>query len=88
MCRENPGLIASAGIRLRIWSMLLLGPNEQLSEAGTESLPEPEQPCEEQQVLAADVPRTRAYVQLFQTKEAQKALTTILQTFCLKHNVQ
>lgn len=61
--RDNPGLIASAGMRIRIWSLLLLGSAHAVSE--TTDLQPPEKSCGEQHVLEADVKRTRADIEIF-----------------------
>jgi hypothetical protein len=44
-------------------------------------------PCEEQQVLDADVLRTRADIEIFRTKEWRQVLCDVLQNFCLSHDV-
>lgn len=62
LCRDNPGLIASAGLRIRIWSILLLGGVCVEDDAG---LMNPYEPCGEMQVLEADVRRTRSAVDDF-----------------------
>jgi hypothetical protein len=85
LCRENPGLIASAGLRLKTWSVLLLGSSEctDIIEF-PETMPE----CAEQHVLEADVPRTRAEIPLLKTPEVRQSIQLILQKFCVDHNIQ
>lgn len=80
------GLIASAGLRIKIWSLLLLGETSckslELVEFGKGQI------CREQQVLEADVPRTRGDMEEFRTSEYRKVLFDILHSFCLKHDIQ
>jgi hypothetical protein len=55
LCRDFPGLIATTGLRIRIWSLLLLGPDgNHESNHATEDIPMPSKRCLEQQVLEAD----------------------------------
>jgi hypothetical protein len=54
LCRDFPGLIASTGLRARIWSLLLLGPDAHVNSENTANLPIPEYRCLEQHVLEAD----------------------------------
>lgn len=93
LCRDNPGLIASAGLRSKVWTLLLLGSSmgngkayETLSTKGITKLPD--RNCEEQHVLEADVHRTRADVEAFTSSEMRGLLKLILQKFCLSHSVQ
>ena len=87
LCRENPGLIASAGLRSKVWSLLLLGNNNSaISEQPRIEAPVSE--CDEQQVLEADVHRTRAEVENFRSQSWREALKNILQRFCLVHGIQ
>lgn len=86
LCRENPGLIASAGLRIKIWTLLLLGSasaNDLNKDIGAT-----EKDCDEQQVLDADVHRTRADVEDFRTTAWRLAVRNILKKFCLSHSVQ
>ena len=85
LCRDHPGLIATAGLRVRIWSLLLLG-NVDIRD--TEYVEAPTEACMEQQVLDADVRRTRGDVEIFRSPEYQALLSTLLQGFCIKHSVQ
>lgn len=85
LCRDHPGLIATAGLRVRIWSLLLLGDTD---IRDSEQAPVPETLCAEQQVLEADVRRTRGDVEQFRSDRYQEVLTRILQGFCVKHNVE
>jgi hypothetical protein len=103
LCRDNPGLIASAGLRIRIWSILLLGGVVVEEDAG---LMNPYEPCGEMQVLEADVRRTRSGIDDFRylseipkpnnivyfshisrSSSWRRGLTDILQVFCLTHSV-
>ena len=93
ICLENPGVIASAGIRIRVWSLLLLGTiSYDTSSASFHhdlSLEEiPNESCDEQHVLEADVKRTRADMDEFRSTAYRQVITIILQSFCLKHNIQ
>lgn len=86
ICLQNPGIIAnSGGLRVRIWSLLLLG-NEG-GEGNKEELGTPETRCGEQQVLDADVRRTRADMEEFRRPAWRKSLSDVLQTFCLMHHI-
>lgn len=85
LCLETPGLIASAGIRIRIWTLLLLGINNNVSNVDIQL---PLKPCDEQHVLEADVRRTRADMEEFRSTAYRHCITTILQSFCLKHSIQ
>jgi hypothetical protein len=86
LCRENPGLIATAGLRIKIWTLLLLGST--VSTDLNKDVALPEKDCEEQQVLDADVHRTRADVEEFRSTAWRQAVRHILQRFCLSHSVQ
>jgi hypothetical protein len=86
LCGENPGLIASAGLRIRIWTLLLLG-----STSSTElnkDISSAEKVCDEQQVLDADVHRTRADVEEFRSSAWRATIRNILQKFCFNHGIQ
>lgn len=85
LCRDNPGLIASAGLRLKAWSVLLLGSIEMPHQ---HDVSEPTKDCDEQHVLEADVPRTRAEVALLRSEEMRKSIRLILQKFCVDHEIQ
>jgi hypothetical protein len=85
LCRDNPGLIATSSLRVRIWSLLLLG---DVAIRDSERAPQADGPCMEQQVLDADVRRTRGDMQTFRSADYQALLLAILQGFCCKHNVQ
>lgn len=87
LCRENPGLIATAGLRIKIWTLLLLGNATSTVELNRD-IHEPEHDCDEQQVLDADVHRTRADVEEFRSTAWRQAVRTILQKFCVTHGVQ
>jgi hypothetical protein len=86
LCRENPGLIASAGLRIKIWTLILLGNTSGFNL--NKDIPEAEADCEEQQVLDADVPRTRSDVEDFRSTAWRHAVKVILQKFCVSHGVQ
>eukprot|EP01041_Mallomonas_annulata_P002101 gene2101-4106_t len=85
LCRDNPGLIATAGLRIRIWTLLLLG--ETNFDENLE-LQDQVEPCEEQHVLEADVKRTRADMEVFRSTSWRQAVMKILQVFCISHKVQ
>lgn len=52
LCRDYPGIIATTGLRIRIWTLLLLGPDYR---PGTDDdISMPDRPCDEQHVLEAD----------------------------------
>ena len=75
LCRDHPGIISTTGLRLRIWSLLLLGQDDISNEHGiiiihyyhhtlllsyfVASFITTTEKCDEQQVLEADVRRTR-----------------------------
>lgn len=86
LCKENPGLIATAGLRIKIWTLLLLGNTSSIDLDKDVTMPEVD--CEEQQVLDADVPRTRSDVEEFRTSSWRLSLKTILQKFCVSHGIQ
>lgn len=109
LCRSHPGLIASAGLRLKTWSILLLGvvPGSSSSNGSgngnnnssnkdelldqeflKQDIVDPIEPCGEQHVLEADVPRTRAENELFRQSDVRNYIRIILQTFCLDHCIQ
>lgn len=48
----------------------------------------PTQPCLEQQVLEADIPRTRSDHEYFKRSTSKTLLKSILQKFCLDYNIQ
>ena len=87
LCRSHPGLIASAGLRLKTWSTLLLGSDIDESEL-QKDLIDPVEPCGEQHVLEADVHRTRAEIEYFRSTETREFIRIILQKFCLDHDIQ
>lgn len=88
LCLETPGLIASAGTRTKIWTLLLLGNNNSNSEGFNIDIQLPIEPCDEQHVLEADVRRTRAELEEFRSTSYRHTITSILQSFCLKHSIQ
>lgn len=62
ICSDNPGLIASAGLRNKIWTILLLGSSVVQEDSG---LVNSYEPCGEMNVLEADVQRTRSSIDIF-----------------------
>jgi hypothetical protein len=86
LCRENPGLIATAGLRIKIWTLLLLGSSSHYDL--NKDILSPTESCLEQQVLDADVHRTRADVEEFRSTSWRQEIKSILQSFCLKYNIQ
>lgn len=87
LCRDNPGLIASSGLRLKTWSVLLLGA-ETVGSSSVEEFVAPEADCDEQHVLEADVPRTRAEVVLLNSPAMRDSIRLVLQKFCVDHHIQ
>lgn len=79
------GLIATAGLRVKIWGLLLLG-SQSMNES--DDIEPPDRPCDEQHVLEADVRRTRSDMEDFRSSSWRKFVNDILQRFCLKHGVQ
>lgn len=98
LCRSHPGLIASAGLRLKTWSTLLLGVslgnngylegNDIEQSFLKQDIVDPVEPCGEQHVLEADVPRTRAESEMFRQPGVRRYIRIILQSFCLDHCIQ
>lgn len=86
LCKENPGLIATAGLRIKIWTLLLLGNTSSIDL--NKDVTVPDEDCGEQQVLEADVPRTRSDVEEFRTTSWRASLKAILQRFCVSHSIQ
>ena len=86
LCRESPGLIAETGLRCRIWCFLLLGTDRDTVDAEPWE-PTPEA-CKEQQVLHADLTRTRAEVPPFRTDLYRNMLHDIMRHFCVTHGVE
>lgn len=90
LCLDNPGLVSSSGLRVRVWS-ILLGLKSDCDECeldtSDDSVGTPESTCDEQHVLEADVRRTRADMEEFRESSWRKALQDILQHFCLMHDV-
>ena len=80
------GLIASVGLRLKVWTLLLIGRRHDINP--NDCINNTEVFCDEQHVLESDVIRTRGDIEIFRSEECRRALTTILQVFCLKHNIQ
>ena len=70
LCRSTPNLVETTGLRSRIWCLLLLGTDRDMVEQ------EPWEPsvqtCLEQQVLDADLNRTRAEVPSFRSESWRK----------------
>lgn len=54
LCRDFPGIIATSGLRVRIWALLLLGPEYKPDIDGNHDIALPGVSCEEQHVLEAD----------------------------------
>jgi len=107
LCSNKPGLIASIpGLRLKIWSLLLLGNHYQQNILNyniniddnnnnnnnnfntNEYHNHHHQDCKEQQVLDADVPRTRSDIEEFRSTSWRSSLHRILHKFCISHNIQ
>jgi hypothetical protein len=55
---------------------------------GTQNIEKIDIPCEEQNVLEADVSRTRGDVDEFRSSEWRCVIRDLLQNFCLSHDVQ
>lgn len=85
ICRDNPGLIASAGLRIKIWTILLLGNSIIKDDVG---LINSYELCGEMNVLEADVRRTRSSIDKFKSTSWRRGLTDILQVFCVTHKIQ
>ena len=79
----SPGILDEPRLRPRVWAVLL-GCDLSSEE---EDMAIPEQACDEQVVLEADVRRTRSELEDFRTPVFQTALQAMLQTFCLMHDV-
>lgn len=60
VCRKYPGIIASSGLRLQIWSLLLLGKVLDGTES-SENIPSPKMTCMEQQVGINDLYMTSKF---------------------------
>jgi len=92
LCRETPGLIASAGLRTKIWSLLLLGSTQTvhklMDNSSGANIDVPSEMCREGQVLDADVHRTRADVEEFRSTAWRQSVRAILLKFCIEHCVQ
>lgn len=86
LCRDHPGLIASAGLRLKIWSILVLGSSKQ--DDFDQDVIGPTVSCGEQQVLDADVHRTRAELEQFRSPTWRHTVKVILQKLCVDHDIQ
>jgi hypothetical protein len=91
ICKNNPGLIASLGLRPRVWALLLLGRSYDITDTDeihiTDAITHTK--CQEQHVLEADVVRTRGEIEEFVVIPSyRQALTDILHTFCIEHDVQ
>ena len=84
LCRDWPGLVSTANVRHRIWSLLLLGPHITLIDA---DIPIPTTPAGEQHVLEADVKRTRSEIEEFRSDRWRKATQHVLQHFCCTHRL-
>lgn len=54
LCRDFPGIIATTGLRIRIWTLLLLGPEYKINADENRDIKMPDKGCQEQQVLEAD----------------------------------
>eukprot|EP01039_Chlorochromonas_danica_P008734 gene8733-9624_t len=87
LCRDHPGLIASAGVRLKIWSFLVLGSARSREDLERDVIP-PQESCAEQHVLEADVHRTRADVVEFRSPDWRRNIQNILQKLCVDHGIQ
>lgn len=79
----SPGILDEPRLRPRVWAVLL-GCDLPAEE---EDMAIPEQACDEQIVLDADVRRTRNDLEEFRSPYFQNALQAVLQTFCLMHDV-
>jgi hypothetical protein len=92
LCSNKPGLIASiSGLRLKIWTLLLLGKHYQhnININSYNNINQHQyQDCKEQQVLDADVPRTRSDIEEFRSTLWRSSLHSILYKFCISHNIQ
>jgi hypothetical protein len=54
LCRDYPGIIATTGLRIRVWTLLLMGPEYKISSDENRDIKMPDKSCEEQHVLEAD----------------------------------
>lgn len=87
LCRDNPGLISSAGLRLKAWGVLLLGSEINESDIAVD-FSSPMKDCDEQHVLENDIPRTRAEVASLRSETMRESIRLILQKFCVDHEIQ
>jgi len=86
LCREHPSLLSVSNLRFEVWVLFLLGPG--VPTANQDSVPIADRECREQNVLEADVRRTRGDIDMFRTQEWSGCLTNLLQQFCLSHDIQ
>lgn len=71
---------------MKIWSILVLGNDRK--EDYNHDIVGPKDPCNEQHVLEADVPRTRAEVAEFRSPVWRDSIRLILQKLCVDHDIQ
>lgn len=60
--------------------------SENYNELNSKRIQRPD--CKEQQVLEADIPRTRSDIEEFRSNSYRTSIGTILHHFCITHNVQ
>ena len=85
LCKNNADIITNNDIRIRLWTLLLLGSNYKLSEhVFHRSITY----CDEYNVLQADIRRTRQEVDQFSSDLYCNVLTDLLNTFCFEHGVK
>lgn len=53
LCRDNPGLVATAGLRVRVWSLLLLGKDYEATTGASLLYNSINRECEQFHVLVA-----------------------------------
>jgi hypothetical protein len=89
LCRESPNLISESGKRLEVWIRLLLGNSS--SSIVSKDAPvgnSGQSQCLEQNVLEADVRRTRSEIEIFRSLMWRDKLKEMMLDFCVTTQTQ
>lgn len=85
ICRKHLDVFENEHRRLELWSLFLLGNVELL---GVEkNIEPPDSDCCEQQVLEADIHRTRTDCDSFRLESFRAVVKNLLQRFCIANNI-
>lgn len=90
LCRDYPGIIATTGLRIRVWTLLLMGPEYKISSDENRDIKMPDKSCEEQHVLEADgkLYRTEKFDRLVLTQSPDSLIQYLIMVQCVVQDLR